>query len=289
MLQHDVPRRICETTASSRHQLSAGAAAYQPSNLPWFQGTRRPPAAASSATNPGDGRYRWSEVRDSLGVKTELEVGLILAFGAWALSALSAVVAWLVRGRVAKRADESLRLAEVGVAVQALVDALGVVDLASNDFATQHGRLNRYTNGLLALIELADGWRQDRVTQGMARSLERTLEHDRTFNAAAREFSAGPLHALTAAHLRLTMTAADLPELTAAADSAADAAGELTRARVRGRPAAERQAAQAAFDKAVTAFGLAWRKVSGPAPKRWHRRTKRREAAGPDQSEHAAT
>lgn len=147
----------------------------------------------------------------------------------WVLTASTGTVFYLVRGHQAKRTDESVRLVEVGAAVRALVDAIGVVDFASNDFAAQNGPRTRFTAGFLSFAELADGWRQDRPALGIARALERTLEYDRRNGAAGREFSMGPLHALTAAHLRLTMTAAGFPELSAAADSAADAAGELDR------------------------------------------------------------
>jgi hypothetical protein len=79
-------------------------------------------------------------VRESLVVNTEVEVALFSVGTGWALSTLSSGDGSFWRGREAKRTAQAAKLAEVGAAVEALMNAIAGVDYASNGFAAQRGK-----------------------------------------------------------------------------------------------------------------------------------------------------
>lgn len=206
-----------------------------------------------------------------LGVATEFEIALVSVAAGWALSTVSSGVGTYRSGWQAKHAARAAELAEAGKAVEALVSAFNACDLASRGVASQSGRRTRIVEGFGALADLVDGYRQQRPAAGMAHALGRALEFDRRIITASNEFINGPLHAMTAAHPRMTMIAGGFPELMAAADVASDAATGLMLARVHSRPAAEQQTAQDAMDAAVGELGHAWRRLGEPVPVRWRR------------------
>jgi hypothetical protein len=205
-------------------------------------------------------------------MNSEIEVAVVT----WALTGLTGAVGYVVRGRQARQAERAGRLGEVDAAVQALMGAIASVDLGSNTFAAQRSGRVRLALGVQAVAELVDGYRQQRVPAGMVRALDKALEFDRRVTTASGEFAAGPLHAVVAANLRLTMVAGGFPELTSAAKAAADAVCELAGIRSRARPAAEQQKAEETLGRAETELGRAWGRLSEPSPSHWRRLTPRR-------------
>ena len=209
-------------------------------------------------------------------MNSEIEVALIT----WALTGVTGTVVYIVRGRQTKRAARDVRLAEVGAAVEALMGAVTRVDFDSNAFAAQRGTRTRLALGFQAVAELVDGYRHQRPVLGMTRALEKALEFDRRHGATSRDFAIGPLHTLTAAHLRLTMTAVGFPQLTTAADKVGDATLKLAQARIRPRPAAERKAAEQELGEAVAELGRAWTQLNEQEQPRWRRLMPRRKSNG---------
>jgi len=205
-------------------------------------------------------------------MNSEIEVALIT----WVLTGVTGTFVYFAHSRQAKRVAKEVRFAEIGAAVEAFVGTINALDFDSNAFAAQRGTRTRLAIGFQAVAELVDGYRQQRPLLGMTRGLEKALEFDRQGGVASRDFAIGPLHTLTAAHLRLTMTAAGFPQLTTAADKAAQSILKLVQARIRPRPLAARKTAEQELGEALTGLGQAWIQLNEQEQPRWRRLMPRR-------------